>query len=111
MSRLRTLAVSCVAAIGFAGAIVAGPRVTAGAAGDPAIGTEVLNLLCASKGGSPVFSPYTVGRCQAARAREGFAVEGLICEGLLDGTFEHVPSPGRPNRVNWFCFHGPLPAS
>ena len=50
----------------------------------------------------------TISRCQEARARDGFEIEQLICEGLLGGTFESVSSPGRPSRVNWFCFHGPV---
>ena len=106
MIRFRTLA-AAVAATGAlaAGTLTSGP---AGAAGDPAIGTQVLNMLCASKAGSPVFTPYHIGRCQDARARDGFAVEELVCEGLLAGTFETVTSVTRPNRVNWFCFHGPL---
>ena len=109
MLRFRTLAAGA-AAVGFSGALVAGtlsPAGAAGAAGDPAIGTQVLNMLCTSKAGSPVFTPMTISRCQDARPRDGFVLEELICEGLLDGTFESVTSPSRPSRVNWFCFHGP----
>ena len=62
-------------------------------------------MLCTSKAGSPVFTPMTIGRCQDARPRDGFVIEELICEGLLDGTFESVTSTSRPSRVNWFCFH------
>jgi hypothetical protein len=67
-------------------------------------------MLCSSKSGTPYFTPFTISRCQDARTREGFAVEQLICEGLLEGTFRSVTSPTRPNRVNWFCFHGPMTA-
>ena len=106
MLRFRTLAAGA-AAVGFAGALVAGTLAPpAGAAGDPAVGTQVLDMLCTSKAGSPVFTPLTISRCQDARPRDGFAIEELICEGLLEGTFESVTSPSRPNRVNWFCFHG-----
>ena len=107
MPRFRTLTIAGLAAIGLGGAIVAGPAHPA-AAGDPVIGKQVLDMLCASKAGSPFFTPFTISRCQEAREREGFAVEQLICEGLLGGTFESVTSPGRPGRVNWFCFHGPI---
>ena len=109
MLRFRTLA-ACAATAGFSAALVAGtlsPVGAAGAAGDPAIGTQVLNMLCTSKAGSPVFTPMTISRCQDARPRDGFVIEELICEGLVGGTFESVTSITRPNRVNWFCFHGP----
>jgi hypothetical protein len=103
MLRFRTLAVA--AAVG--GALVAGAG-PAAAAGDPSIGTQVLNMLCASRSGAPVFTPFTIGRCQEARGRHGFEIETLICEGLLGGTFEQVSAVGRPSRTNWFCFHGPV---
>jgi hypothetical protein len=105
MFRFRTLAITGAAALGLAGAVVAGP---ASAAGDPDVGTQVLDLLCASRSGTPFFTPFTISRCQEARPGQGFDVEELICEGLLAGTFESVPSPNRPNRANWFCFHGPI---
>jgi hypothetical protein len=108
MLRFRTLAVAGAVALGLAGAVVAGPAGPASAARDPEIGKQVLDLLCASKSGTPFFTPFTISRCQEARPRQGFDVEELICEGLLGGTFESVPSPGRPSRVNWFCFHGPI---
>ncbi|HEX4982994.1 MAG TPA: hypothetical protein VFV63_14905 [Ilumatobacteraceae bacterium] len=108
MLRFRTLAVTGLAALGLAGAVIAGPTSPASAVGDPEVGRQVLNMLCASKAGSPVFTPYHIGRCQDARPKDGFAVEELICEGLLEGTFESVSSPSRPRRVNWFCFHGPI---
>ena len=50
-------------------------------------------MLCTSKAGAPVFTPFTIARCQDARPRDGFGLEELICEGLLDGTFESVTSP------------------
>lgn len=106
MLRFRTLAAAGAAALSLTGAVVAAGPGAVGAAGDPVIGTQVLNMLCTTKAGAPVFTPFTISRCQEARAKEGFEVEQLICEGLLDGTFRSVPSSGRPNRVNWFCFHG-----
>ncbi|HEX2565190.1 MAG TPA: hypothetical protein VHK25_14795, partial [Acidimicrobiales bacterium] len=99
MIRFRTLAAGAAAA-GFSAALVAGTPGPAGAAGDPAVGTQVLNMLCTSNAGSPVFTPMTVGRCQDARPRDGFVLEELICEGLLDGAFESVTSTSRPGRVN-----------
>ena len=109
MLRFRTLAVAGAAAVGLSGAIVAStlsPAGAAGAAGDPVIGTQVLNIICTSRAGSPVYTPMTIGRCQEARPRDGLVLEELICEGLLDGTFESVTAVNRPHRVNWFCFHG-----
>jgi hypothetical protein len=108
MLRFRTLAVTGLAALGLAGAVIAGPMSPASAAGDPEVGRQVLNMLCASTEGSPVFTPYHIGRCQDARPKDGFEVEQLVCEGLLEGTFESVSSTSRPKRVNWFCSHGPI---
>ena len=109
MRHFRTLATAGAAALTLSGAaLVAGPGSPVDAAGDPVVGTQVLDLLCVSKGGSPFFTPFTISRCQEARARDGFVIEQLICEGLLGGTFESVQSSGRPSRVNWFCFHGPV---
>jgi hypothetical protein len=105
MLRFRALAVVGVTALGSGGALVAG---SAGATGDPEIGTQVLDMLFRSKDGSPVYTPFTISRCQEARNREGFDVEQLICEGLLEGTFRSVTSAGRPGRVNWFCFPGQI---
>ena len=109
MLRFRTLAAVGAAAVSLSGAVlIAGPGSHASAAGDPVIGKQVLDMLCIAKGGTPFFTPMTISRCQEARARDGLEVEQLICEGLLEGTFESVSSVGRPTRVNWFCFHGPV---
>ena len=105
MLRFRSLAVAGAMALGLGGALVAG---SAGAAGDPEIGMQVLDMLCTSKDGSPVNTPFTISRCQEARNTEGFGIEELICEGLLEGTFERVTSVNRPRRVNWFCFPGQI---
>ena len=70
MLRFRTLAAAGAAAVGLSGALVASTLSPAGAAGavdDPGIGTQVLNMLCTSKAGSPVFTPFTISRCQDAR--------------------------------------------
>ncbi len=109
MLRFRTLAAVAAVAVSLSGAaLVAGPGSLASAAGDPVVGKQVLDLLCSAKGGTPFFTPMTISRCQEARARDGVELEQLICEGLLGGTFEIVSSSGRPSRVNWFCFHGPV---
>jgi hypothetical protein len=105
MRHFRTAAVATAAAATLTLAGVAGAG-SAGATGDPAIGKQVLDLLCRAKDGTPVFTPYTIARCQEARGKGGFLVEELVCEGLLAGRFASVPSPGRPNRANWFCFPG-----
>ena len=102
MFRFRTLLTAGAATVALA-ASPAGPA----SAADPEIGKQVLDLLCVAKSGTPYFTPFTISRCQDARTRHSLEIEELICEGLLAGTFESVPSPGRPNRVNWFCFHGP----
>lgn len=107
MLRFCTLAVAGAAALGLSGALLS-PASPASAAGDPGIGMQVLDMLCTSKAGSPVNTPFTISRCQDARAGQGFEVEQLICEGLLEGTFRSVASSSRPNRVNWFCFPGQI---
>jgi hypothetical protein len=105
MNRFRTMmAISAaVAATAFAGMSVASP---AGAAADPFVGMQVLDLMCASNEGTPVNSPYAIGRCQAARTKKGFEIEQLVCEGLLEGHFISAPSFDRPNRTSWSCIAG-----
>src|SRR4029079_12654598 len=46
---------------------------------DSTIGKQVLDALCIEDKGAPVFTPYAIGRCQAARAQDGFAIERLVC--------------------------------
>ena len=48
---------------------------TAGAAGASSTGESaktVLDQLCEERGGLPVNSPYSIARCQGARANKGF---------------------------------------
>jgi hypothetical protein len=104
MNRFRTTVIAAVA--GFAGLTGLGAAAPAAAAVDPIAGKQVLDLLCSSKGGTPVFSPYAISRCQAARGNAGFEVEELVCEGLLGGTFVSAQSTGGPKRVNWSCIPG-----
>jgi hypothetical protein len=100
--RTSALAAATTATLALAGVATTGPA----SAGDPAVGKQVLDLLCQVKDGTPYFSPYTIARCQEARDTRGFVLEELVCEGLLEGTFTSVPTVGRPNRANWFCFTG-----
>jgi hypothetical protein len=109
MLRFRNLAAVAAAAVSLSGAaIIAGPGTPPSAAGDRVIGKQVLDMMCGAKDGTEFFTPMTISRCQEARARDNFELEQLICEGLLGGDFESVSSAGRPSRVNWFCFHGPV---
>ena len=78
----------------------------AGATGDPVIGMTVLDMLCVGHGGTAYNTPFAISRCQEAHGRHGFAIEELICEGLLDGEFRAAPSYNRPNRVTWACVPG-----
>jgi cytochrome c5 len=78
----------------------------AAAAADPFVGMQVFDMLCEAKDGTPVNSPYAIGRCQDARRAEGFEIETLICNGLLDGTFVSGPSFARPRRDSWACIPG-----
>ncbi len=103
MKRLITLATTALAA-GSLGVIA--NTTPASAAGDPVIGMEVLDMLCAMRGGTAYNTPYTISRCQEARPKHGFVIEELICEGLLDGNFGAAPSYNRPNRTTWTCSPG-----
>lgn len=94
-----TIATASLALVGIGG----GAKVLVHAEGEPTAGKQVLDALCIEDKGAPVFTPYAIGRCQEARASDGFVVERLVCEGLLDGTFTSAASVGRPNRTNWAC--------
>lgn len=84
--------------------LLAGGATGAQAAGDPYVGMQVLDLLCAAKGGTAYNTPFTISRCQEARSNKGFELERLVCEGLLDARFASAPSYGRPNRTTWACY-------
>jgi hypothetical protein len=106
MKRFHTLLVAAaVSAASIAGLAGSDP---AAAAGDPFVGMQVLDMLCASKGGTPINTPRAIARCQEARGGSGFPVERLVCEGLLEGTFDAVRSYGRPSRITWACFQGAI---
>ncbi len=98
MSHFRlTIATGALALTGLLG----GAAALVHADADPAVGKQVLDTLCIEDQGAPVFTPYAIGRCQAARG--SLVVERLVCEGLLGGTFTSTPTIGRPNRTNWAC--------
>ena len=102
----QALTVFAAAALSAAAAVATTGATTAGAATDPGVGTDVLNLLCESAGGTSYWTPYTIARCQSAAARSGVEVEQLVCEGLLGGRFSVGVNADRPNRVNWACVSG-----
>ena len=106
MKRFHTLALTAAAAAAVTLVIPGSGAGPAAAAADPFVGMQVLDLLCESKGGMPVNSPYAIGRCQDARRAEGFEIEALICTGLLDGNFVSGPSFARPRRITWACIPG-----
>ena len=79
---------------------------TAGAAGASSNGETVktvLDELCDKRGGMPVYSPYSIARCQGARANKAFEIEQLICEDLADGRLVVTNSTTHKNRVSWAC--------
>ena len=67
------------------------PSSRAGAAGGPSSTGDsaktVLDQLCEERGGMPVYTPYTIARCQGARANKGFDTELQICQDLAAGRF------------------------
>jgi len=66
--------------------------------------TSVLDELCEQRGGLPVWSPYSIARCQGARANKGFDTERLVCESLADGRLTVTLSATHMNRASWGCF-------
>jgi hypothetical protein len=104
MKRFRTTIIG--AGLTVAAIAGLGPIGTAAAAGDPYVGMQLLDELCASKGGLVVNSPYAISRCQAARSNKGFETEQLICEGLLDGRFVSAVFYDHHNRTSWSCIAG-----
>ena len=47
----------------------------------------MLDELCETRGGDAYSTPYSITRCQFARANKGFETEQAVCEGLADGEF------------------------
>ena len=78
----------------------------AGAVGASSTGESaktVLDQLCEERGGVPVYSPYAIARCQAARANKGFDTEQRTCQDLADGRFVVAIGTPRMNRAAWSC--------
>jgi hypothetical protein len=79
---------------------------TAGAAGASSTNEDplaALKELCEKRGGLPVKSPYSISRCQGARANKGFEAERLICEGLGNAELVVSYSTTHMNRASWSC--------
>ena len=78
---------------------------SAGAAGASSSADSVKTTLdehCVARGGLPVTSPYSIARCQGARANKGFDSEQAICEDA-DGSFIVTVSTTHMNRATWAC--------
>ena len=76
---------------------------TAGASSDVDDAKIVLDQLCEARGGTPYSTPYSITRCQFARANKGFEVEQTVCEGLAAGEFILALSTNHMNRASWGC--------
>ena len=82
---------------------------TAGAAGASSTSStnqdalDALKELCEERGGLPVNSPYSISRCQNARANKGFEAERLICESLGNAVLVVTNSSTHMNRASWSC--------
>lgn len=101
---IATSAITASAASALTSSSIAGA--TAAATTETAVGTEVLNLMCAAAGGTSYWTPYTIARCQGVAARSGVDIERLVCEGLLGGQFSWSASAVRRNHVNWAYVSG-----
>ena len=96
---LRTFVVAA-AAIG--GLTLISPLAAEAADRDTA--KTLLDELCTERGGDPIWTPYSIARCQSARANKGFDAEREICEGLADGILYVTISTRHMNRASWGCF-------
>ena len=86
-----------------AGAVVLGPAGPAGASSSVDDAKIVLDELCRERGGTPYTTPYSITRCQFARANKGFTTEQEVCEELADGEFILSISTTRMNRASCGC--------
>jgi hypothetical protein len=92
-------------------AITAGAFTVGGFGAEPAHAAispaGVLEVLCEAKGGSFYVTPYAKARCQETTPRageRGLWAERLICDRLLEGTFNVAPSYGAPaGHFTWVC--------
>ena len=97
---LRTFVIAA-AAVG--GLTLINP-VAAEAATDRDTAKTLLDELCNERGGDAIWTPYSIARCQGARANKGFDAEREICEGLADGILYVTISERHMNRASWGCF-------
>src|SRR5215218_5342603 len=91
---IPTFVLASVAAGGL-GLVTAG---TAGASSNVEDAKIVLDQLCEAGGGTPYSTPYSITRCQFARANKGFETEQAVCEGLADGEFILALGTNHMNR-------------
>jgi hypothetical protein len=96
---IRTSILAGVAAGGL-GLVTAG---TAGASSSADDAKIVLDQLCEARGGTPYSTPYSITRCQFARANKGFDTEREVCKELADGEFILAHSTNHMNRASWGC--------
>jgi hypothetical protein len=94
-------------AAGGLGLVTAG---TAGASSSADDAKIVLDQLCEARGGTPYSTPYSITRCQFARANKGFQTELAVCEGLADAEFILALSTNHMNRASWGCSSTAPPA-
>ena len=83
------------------GATLAAPF-TVGASADTDTVKAQLDELCLARGGTPIWTPYSIARCQDARANKGFADEQVICENAA-GVLNVSISARHMNRAVWSC--------
>ncbi|MET0143308.1 MAG: hypothetical protein ABW328_00755 [Ilumatobacteraceae bacterium] len=76
---------------------------TVGAASGADDARIVLEQLCQARGGTPYATPYSIIRCQFARANKGFETEQAVCVGLADGEFILALGTAHMNRASWGC--------
>ena len=87
-------------AAGGLGLVTAGTAGASSAVDDARI---VLDRLCEARGGTPYSTPYSITRCQFARANKGFETEQAVCEGLANGEFIVALATNHMNRASWGC--------
>ena len=86
-----------------AGDLGLGTSSTAGASSGPDEAKIVLDQLCEAGGGTAYSTPYSITRCQFARANKGFTTEQAVCEGLANGEFILALRTNHMNRASWGC--------
>jgi hypothetical protein len=82
------------------GLVTAGSADASSSADDAKI---ILDQMCEARGGTAYSTPYSITRCQYARANKGFETEQAVCEGLAGGEFILALSSNHMNRASWGC--------